>query len=64
MIENSKNKRIDKDTQLPQAEVSKGENLNEYFYAGKGVYFPITIRAKTQEEADEIYTKKRININK
>lgn len=60
MIENSKNKAI---KEKPTVE-KQGALVTEHFYSGGGEYFPITILASTQAEADEIYINKRIKINK
>lgn len=62
MITNSKNKNIEnKDV---ETKASTEGILLDFFYAGGGEYEPITIKAATQAEAEALYIKKRVAINK
>lgn len=47
------------------ADVKTKENkaLAEYFFAGGMEYYPITILAASQAEAEELYIKQRVPVN-
>jgi len=58
MIKNAKNKQIvDSETKI------EGE-LQEFHFAGSGEYEPITILARSREEAEEIWQSKRKKVEK
>lgn len=62
MITNSKNKNIEnKDV---ETKASAEVTLLDFFFAGGGEYEPITIKATTHAEAEALYIKKRVAINK
>ncbi len=38
------------------------EELQEFHYPGSGKYYPITIKAKNREEADEKWKEQRVEV--
>lgn len=57
MEKNYKNKQItDTETKTPQT--NEGA-LEDFFFAGGGEYEPLTVQARSREEAEEIWQKQR-----
>lgn len=42
--------------------VIKNKNLEQFHYAGEGKYYPVTIEAISQKEADEKYEKTKVEV--
>ena len=60
-IENSKNK--DMASSVEQVEIKK-EIEHEFHFSGGGEYFPMTVKASSQERATEVWQQKRVPYKK
>jgi hypothetical protein len=60
MIESAKNKSL-----APEQNVTvtpKSQIVNDYHFAGSGIYKPLTVTANTIEEATELWKTKRVAV--
>jgi len=49
---------------MPTSVRAASQLVNEYFFPGGGIYKPMTIKAPTREQAEEIHRDKREPITK
>lgn len=57
MLTESKNKA------MGTKEVKKKDVLEKFFYSGETKYKPVTIEARNQQEADELYEKQKVEVS-